>query len=105
MRGGKHPWVAEALLALERSVAADGSSALHLAVELGNGPLFSYVMALLAVRDFLRQLDKRRFAFKPARTVMEMRDNQQATPLLLSAKRNQQRMLEELVANGAQLYA
>jgi len=79
---------------VERTVESDGNLALHLAVELGNQQVFSYLLAVLKVRDHMRQQDKNRFwdLFRPARVVVETKNNHQVTPLLLSAKKNQQKI-------------
>jgi len=77
-----------------------------MAIDLGNKQVFKYVLCMLKVRDHMRGLDKNRFwnLFKLSSAVVELKNRQENTPLLFSAKRNQFKLFDILFSNGANLY-
>jgi hypothetical protein len=54
IRAGEYPWITESLYALEKCNIKDGNTSLHLAIDIENKQIFTYILAMLKVRDHIR---------------------------------------------------
>ncbi|CDW77519.1 ankyrin repeat [Stylonychia lemnae] len=106
LRTGQFPWIQDSLYALEKSNDRDGNNSLHMAVDIGNHQLFCYIVTMLKIRDHMRFMDKNRYMklYNSYECCLEFKNKHQQTPLLYSAKRNQYKIFQELLVQGAQIY-
>eukprot|EP00347_Sterkiella_histriomuscorum_P004875 403358755 len=99
------PWILESLYALEKCNEKEGNNSLNMAIDIGNFQLFCYIITIFKIRDHLLHIDEDKYSkyFKPFTTLLEFKNNQESTPLLYCAKRNQFKMFQVLLMQGAQI--
>jgi len=99
----------DSLEALDTFTATEGNNILHVAIDVGNKPIFDYLILILKARDLLPQHNNHQYEtksvlhFKSFQEVLEYHNKQHNTPLLYSAKRDQYQFFVALVEEGANL--
>lgn len=93
-------------MALEKSNLKEGNTTLHITIDHGNKQLFNYLIVAFKIRDKMREIEPEIFGplFKPFSEILEFQNKFECTPLLFASKRNQFKLFEILIEEGANLY-
>src|SRR5690349_12296286 len=96
-------WILEGLVAIEKSNLKEGNTTLHITIDNGNKQLFTYLIIVFKIRDKMRELEPDLFKplFKPFSEILEFQNKFECSPLLFASKRNQFKLFEILIEEGA----